>query len=378
MTKRVLVIGMLDSIHLARWLSNFEGADVEITLFPSTSSRRIHAEILRLCNPQNQEAATFRIIKTWKVATFFLSPIQYFFKIELRQLLLLRKFSRRRYHFIHAFEFQHAGYLLLKIKKLLPKEPRPQIVLSNWGSDIYWFQRFKKHKAKITELLEIADYYACECQRDVLLARKLGFAGKILDVLPNSGGIQLPAFSELRGRFDRDSIAVKGYHGWAGRALRVLEALELEPEFFEDMKVVIFSADKATMQKAKKMGSQFDITTHPKGALDHREVGQIMSRSSVYVGVSATDGISTSMLEAMAHGAIPVQTNTSCCEEWIIHGETGVALSSFDPCSILNAIKYAFSLAEDDGARLRNYTRVKQKAEFLMIRDKLRNFYSDL
>jgi glycosyltransferase involved in cell wall biosynthesis len=48
------------------------------------------------------------------------------------------------------------------------------------------------------------------------------------------------------------------------------------------------------------------------------------------VGHSLSEGISTSMLEAMAMGAIPIQTCTSCADEWIINGEAGFLVEPND------------------------------------------------
>jgi len=39
--------------------------------------------------------------------------------------------------------------------------------------------------------------------------------------------------------------------------------------------------------------------------------------------VSISDAISTSVLESMAMGAFPIQTNTSCCNEWFEDGIGG-------------------------------------------------------
>jgi hypothetical protein len=43
--KKILVVGMLDSIHLARWLSQFKNLEIQITIFPSSRFRRLHRDI---------------------------------------------------------------------------------------------------------------------------------------------------------------------------------------------------------------------------------------------------------------------------------------------------------------------------------------------
>jgi hypothetical protein len=63
-----------------------------------------------------------------------------------------------------------------------------RFIATNWGSDIFWFQRFPKHRAKLQALLKLADAYSAECHRDVALARELGFTGDALPVIPKAGG----------------------------------------------------------------------------------------------------------------------------------------------------------------------------------------------
>jgi hypothetical protein len=43
------------------------------------------------------------------------------------------------------------------------------------------------------------------------------------------------------------------------------------------------------------------------------------------------------MLEAVAMGAIPVQTSTACCDEWF--GDSGVAVHEITVPVVKNAIK---------------------------------------
>jgi len=46
--KKVLVACMLDSIHAARWLTQFTDQKIDFLLFPSSPHRRGHPELERL------------------------------------------------------------------------------------------------------------------------------------------------------------------------------------------------------------------------------------------------------------------------------------------------------------------------------------------
>jgi glycosyltransferase involved in cell wall biosynthesis len=61
------------------------------------------------------------------------------------------------------------------------------------------------------------------------------------------------------------------------------------------------------------------------------------------------------MLEALAMGAFPIQSNTACADEWLVHGETGMIVPPDDPYEIADALRRA--LTEDalvDNAAERN------------------------
>jgi hypothetical protein len=59
------------------------------------------------------------------------------------------------------------------------------------------------------------------------------------------------------------------------------------------------------------------VFTTVKDKLSHSEMLSQFAFSRVYVGCSESDGISTSFLEALISGTYPIQTNTSCADEWV-------------------------------------------------------------
>ena len=118
----------------------------------------------------------------------------------------------------------------------------------------------------------------------------------------------------------------------------------LEPEL-DGYEVVVYSAT----QKAQKLVRQIRKTTDinirsiPKKKLSHREMIELFSSARVYVGISESDGISTSMLEAMATGCFPIQTTTACVEEWIEDGVSGLFINRLDVNTVVEAIRRAIN-----------------------------------
>ena len=79
-----------------------------------------------------------------------------------------------------------------------------------------------------------------------------------------------------------------------------------------------------------------------KKPLTQNAILQEFARSRVYIGCSVSDGISTSFLESLVTGAYPVQTNTSCANEWIKKGAVG-SLVNLDAKEIFKEVSKALS-----------------------------------
>jgi hypothetical protein len=106
--KKVLVIGMLDSIHLSRWLSQFEDQSIVFTIYPSTKFRSVHPDLLRLVNSnKNYHFAQKRFISLFGYKEFFfnkfLSRVFIGFSSEKR---LAKLIERSEFDYIHALEIQ--------------------------------------------------------------------------------------------------------------------------------------------------------------------------------------------------------------------------------------------------------------------------------
>lgn len=62
----MLVVGMADSIHLARWLKLFSDEPMEIVLLPSSPSRRIHPWLKELAEQKFQIPLQLHLPKVTK------------------------------------------------------------------------------------------------------------------------------------------------------------------------------------------------------------------------------------------------------------------------------------------------------------------------
>ncbi len=372
MRKRILVICMYDSIHSARWLSQFQDQDIEFLLFPSSPHRKVHKNLDALIDGNSK--AKYKLFPLSKLFALPLFIVDKFFDNWFRSTLVKCAIRLFNPHFVHAMELQNAGYIA---SKAMHSRSQSKLIATNWGSDIFWFQRFPKHRKKLEQLLRTADFYSCECTRDVALARHLGFQGHVMPVIPNAGGFSKKLLDQpvplLR---DRKVIAIKGYHGWVGRALTAVDAIRnIAPEL-KEYKIVFYSCNAVTARAAASLAesTSLDISTHLIGALTHEEMLELFAESKVYVGLSLSDGISTSLLESMAMGAIPVQTATACCDEWFT--DSGVKVTEITVEGVQKAILEGLKLAENQANSDRNREIIRTKADADDVAKIAQGFYN--
>ncbi len=367
---RLLVVAMANSIHTARWLSQVAGQGWDIHLFPSIDDWiDVHPDIGNLtlhhsgCRPvgPNASGVRFRGVSVFRrAADVYRRRVSRNDVPGYRARQLARLIDRIRPDVVHSLEIQHAGYLTLEAKRLCRK-PFPPWIVTNWGSDIYLFGRLDAHEPLIRGVLAGCGYYSCECQRDVCLAHAFGFRGTVLPVFPNGGGIDL----DLAARLARPGpvsarrlVMLKGYQSFAGRALVGIRALERCADLLRSAgyEAAVYSAAPEVAIAAELFSKSTGVPVRivPKDT-PHAEILALHGQARVSLGLSISDAISTSLLEALVMGSFPVQSFTACADEWIEDGVTGLLVPPDDPDVVETALRRA--LSDDglvDGAAVKN------------------------
>jgi glycosyltransferase involved in cell wall biosynthesis len=345
---RILFVAMPHSEHTARWISQIADQQHEIHVFPSMEtaphpslkSVRFHCAGIGF----RTISKVVNILKR-KLASRRIPLLKLFTALFDRSLCLKKVIKRVKPDIIHSLEIQRAGYLTFVARKRLGGR-FPTWIVTNWGSDIFLYGRLAAHVDKIKAILSTCDYYSCECQRDVKLARDMGLKGEVLPVLPNTGGFDLNHAYKLRRKgltSSRRLILLKGYQHWSGRALVGVRAIELCRQELQGYHVALYSANNdvkiAAELVTQSTGIPIDIIPH----CSHDEMLNLFGRARLYIGLSISDAISTSLLEAMIMGAFPIQSYTSCADEWIENGKTGLIVPPEDPEIIAVAIRRALT-----------------------------------
>ena len=375
--KKILIVAMADSIHTARWLEQFEYSKNEFILFPSSPHRRIHPKIKRMLGAESD--VNLSLSRGLRIFALPLWVIDRFVDNRLRGFLLRRMLRREQPEIVHAMETQGAGYVMRRaLRKLIS---RPRVMLTIWGSDLFWFQQFPRHKRKLKETLRLVDDLALECERDVVIARDLGYEGRVIPPFPITGGYDLEALSKIASVIPpskRKVILVKGHTRFVGRAQSALVAIQELGELLSGYEIVVYSADPKARRMARYFGKDglLHIRCYRRGELTHQKLLEIFAKARIYIGISLSDGISISLQEAMVCGAFPIQTNTSCADEWILDGKSGFIV---DPDNLMNLVSLVKTALMDDSlvdaAAEINYSEARKKLDRSIIATISQNFY---
>ena len=367
MTAPILVVALPDSVHTLRWLQLVRGGGRPLVLLPATADCPIDelARLPRVSCAEHVERLGEGGIGLWdeppeswsRPSDDLPAPIAFTDRCAIvRGASVARAVRVLQPALVHSMEIQLAGYACLRAATLLGDDCPPWLV-SNWGSDVFLYEKLAEHRPILTALAQRADAVASECQRDVALLRALGVRGERLFVLPASGGADFEQFPEMGDApSSRREIVVKGYHGWSGRAMHTLSALYLAAPELAGYRVRVVRASAAVADAVARVASQSDlnIAIEPWSG-SHAAALAHLARARMMIGIGISDGIGTTTLEAMALGAFPIVAATGCADEWIRSGVDGIIVDPHDVYALAQAItRAATDDALVDAAAVRN------------------------
>jgi hypothetical protein len=281
---------------------------------------------------------------------------------------------------VHSMEIQLAGYACLRAADLMGHE-FPRWLVSNWGSDLFLYEKLTEHRPVLTHVARRADAFVSECHRDIAILRGLGCGTWRLHVLPASGGTDFERLPMPSARpSTRRDIVVKGYHGWSGRALHTLSALHLAAPALTGftIRVVLASGSVADAAQLVACTSGLDIVIEP-WCENHDRALERLSRARLMVGIGISDGIGTTLLEAMALGAFPIVAHTACAVEWVRPGKDAFVVDPHNVGALAQALaRAAIDDALVDAAAPRNRAVVERRWNARINRHALLTIYESV
>lgn len=322
----------MSSVHVIRWIENLKDTNYELYWFDVLDRGK-----LETLDSVEQFSGWKKRKKNYIKGEYFLSKnfpnvygkiIPY---LEVTANEALEKIILNlQPDFVHSFEMQSCSYPILQT---MLKFPKTKWLYSCWGNDLFYYMNFKDHNVKIRNVLKRINFLHTDCQRDFMLAKKLGFSGNFLGVVPGGTGYNLKQLESFKEPLiERKIILVKGYEHNLGRGLNIIKALQLLESEIRDYRVLIFGSHQKVIDYIET--NKLSFTFFSRHELSHDQLTKLMGQSLLYIGNSISDGMPNTLLEAVVMGAFPIQSNPGGATQEIIENNVNGFLIN-DPESIL-------------------------------------------
>jgi len=395
---RILFVGVGWSPHLARWVNQLGATGWDLHLFPLNVDEGVHPELKSVTvhdaihgRPRGADPTVRAVDDFWPslrdgyplrrgaMTARRVESVFYPRRAE-RSWRLAYAIRRLRPDIIHSMTTWPAGDLVAEARSHMGEPPDfPVWVQSGWGTDIYLFPWLSNYSEKIRRVLSACDYFTCDCRRDIETPLKFGFRGELLPVLPVTGGLDVEHIRAMRNETPpsaRRLVLVKG----GNRALFAVRALELCAEALKGYRVgFYYSSDPEVTNAAELFGRATGVPIEFVPKVSPDEMLRLHGEARLSIGVSRGDGLPLSVLEAMAMGSFPVQSNTSCLDEHFQDGVSCLLVHPEDPEGIAAALRRA--LADDelvDRAAPLNWETVAGRFDSASLRPRIVEMYEKI
>jgi len=373
--KRIILIGMINSPHFQRWVkATLDSKSVEnVLIFPSDRFMNIPDFFV-------EQSKFLKIIALPgpKILVFYISAfLDTFVGVKWRSKMLQRTIRKVKPQILHFHEMQHSAYIFNSISDKISNKNIKKIV-SSWGSDLVIYSKIgsslspegaqnTNHVKQISHLLGWADILTAERESEFLDATRLGFSGDFFAPIYTTVGMNIPDLNLNPGPVPshRSQLIIKGYQHDAGRALNALEAISRCLAEVKNFQIAIYSASESVKIQAELMAFETGLNIRIIPTVTHKELLSEFAKSRVYIGLSTSDGLSTSMVESMSAGCFPIQSENSSASHFLTPGESGFIVRPWDIEDI--AAKIRIAITDDslvNSAAVKNIESLKSKYDY--------------
>jgi glycosyltransferase involved in cell wall biosynthesis len=330
--------------HFFQWVNQLKDSGHEVYWFDITDGGKKVNKIDWVCQ-----------IKGWKLK--FKYPLRYFIKKKFPEIYkVIQKYNERKIatvfekvlsdiqpDIVHCFEMKLAGLPILEIMKLKPKL---KFIYSSWGSDMFSYNELGIKKNQVIKFLSRVDYLLTDCKRDFEIAKQNSFNNTFLGSYIGNGGLTINE-QYIETIINRNIILIKGYDDGVGKALKIIEAIELLPiKLFDNIEIIIYSSDLSVKERVENSSffASLKVKIYTRGEfISNPDLLKLMGKSIIHIANSISDGMPNALLEAMGMGSFPIQSNPGkVSEEVISHGINGFLIEKpLDIKEIANWIEKA-------------------------------------
>jgi hypothetical protein len=205
----------------------------------------------------------------------------------------------------------------------------------------------------------------------------MGYLGQFLPCIPNAGGFKMNSIEVLAPE-SQTGIICKAYGGQFGRGDLLLIVLDEFLSFAPGTPVFLYSVTEDLLISVNALAAKYPNVQFSEQSrkISHSDLLSKFRTARIYIGLSRSDGISTSFLEALTTGTYPIQSNTSCAQEWVAKGAVA-SIVRLEKEEILCELKESYNNIEKlSVAQAKNLKVAHENLDFEKIAQVGRTFYS--
>ena len=368
MPKKLILIGMIESPHFRKWLKATISTELfrRVIIIPSDYPvNKLNTKSLGLKGKQKTKLTIINLPISKKLNNFTFQILDVIFGLNWRALVLLILITVFRPSIVHFHELQHGGYIYNSKFFKFSKKGKYKVICSSWGSDLILYGRLASHEIPLRHLLSKTDVLTAEREIEIEIARKLNYTNKFLAPIYITVGAKIESKMLSSKPSDRKMILIKGYQDNHGRALNALAALSMIEAHLFGYKIRVFSASTPVQLQVDYLKSNSSLDIEVVKRTSNIEIKKYFNKSRIYIGLAISDGLSTSMVEAMEHGAFPIQSANSAAGVFIKNGSSGFIVDPWNIAEVASCIKRA---VEDnkmvDSAAIENLNVLEKKYSY--------------
>lgn len=263
---------------------------------------------------------------------------------------------------------QANSYAWHSLRALNKLKLHPRVILTTWGSDVLILP---KQSRLMRRMVKYSLHNA-----DVITADSLFMSAKIGELLESTSrpihtfnfGIQhLPEKMNLQ-QAKQKIILSNRLHKPLYRIDKIIQAFAnlVKHNLIDDTYQLVIAAAGEETPFLQNLVARLEVTSRVKftGMLPYEQLINYYQSATVFVSVPQSDGTASSLLEAMAHGCIPVLSNLPANLEWVldqINGFIAPELGNLQQ-QILAAIKLSENIERYQQLYDFNYQIIQLKA----------------
>ncbi len=276
---------------------------------------------------------------------------------------------------VHAMRIPYEGMLAADAAGFAP------LVVSVWGNDFTLHAPVTPLMRHYTEwTLKVADALHADCQRDIRLGKKMGFAAtRPTLVTPGNGGIRTDLFFPPNPPQTTPLVVnPRGFRAYVRNdAFFAAIPIVLKERPDARFACATMAGAREAVETVQKLGVESAVELLP--ARPHAQMAELFRAAQVVVSPSTHDGTPNTLLEAMSCGCFPVAGDLDSIREWITPGKNGLLVDPGDAQALAKAILRGLNEAAlRQQAAQENAAIIAERAEYMRNMARAAAFYEKL